>query len=263
MKCSLCSKYEMEVRKFANNGRIPLACGVCVDGKDRLSNVVDHLFSPAHNKSLRLKQLDESWNNLSDSHPWIKLMKKCKAGTLEFLLHLAVDMYNDCRTETLSARNWLSRSLAVEHSNNLLRMFQNEGWDAEFVSFNQPGSLYHYRDPVTYAEMRDIIRQHEMEKTAELLKDCLCYSVQIDGSSDQQQVDSKFITARYVPPEEVSVNTLFLGISSSDLGGAPGLLDAFVSCLSGVKVETTKLVGVTSDGENANTAKRMAVCGNC
>jgi hypothetical protein len=96
-----------------------------------------------------------------------------------------------------------------------------------------------------------------MEKTAKLLKDCLCYSVQIDGSSDRQQVDSKFITARYVPPEEVSVNTLFLGISSSDLGGAcsPGLLDAFVSCLSGVKVETTKLVGVTTDGENANTGK--------
>ena len=56
-----------------------------------------------------------------------------------------------------------------------------------------------------------------------------------------------------MPPEEVSVNTLFLGISSSDLGGAPGLLDAFVPCVSGVKVETTKLVGVTTDGENAKT----------
>ena len=52
--------------------------------------------------------------------------------------------------------------------------------------FNHPGSLYHYRDPVTYAEMRDIIGQHEMEKTAQLLKDCLCYSVQVDGSSDRQ-----------------------------------------------------------------------------
>ena len=28
-----------------------------------------------------------------------------------------------------------------------------------------------------------------------------------------------------------------------------------MSCLSGVKVETTKLVGVTTDGENANTGK--------
>ena len=106
-------------------------------------------------------------------------MKKCKAETSEFLLCLTVDVYNDCRMEMLSARNWPSRSLAVEHSNNLLRVFQNKGWDADFVSFNQPGSLYHYRNPVTYAEMRDIIGQHEMEKTAELLKDCLCYSVQI------------------------------------------------------------------------------------
>ena len=89
----------MEVIKFANGGRIPLACGVRVDGKDRLSNVVDHLFSPAHNElSLRLKQLDESWDNSSGSHPWIKVMKKCKAETMEILLRLAVDVYNDCRT---------------------------------------------------------------------------------------------------------------------------------------------------------------------
>jgi hypothetical protein len=46
---------------------------------------------------------------------------------------------------------------------------------------------------------------------------------------------------------EVSVYTLFLGISSSDFGGASGLLDAFVSCLSGVKVETTKLVGACNN----------------
>jgi hypothetical protein len=71
------------------------------------------------------------------------------------------------------------------------------------------------QDSVSYAEVRDIIGQHEMEKTAKFLRDCLCYSVQIDGSSDRQEVDSKFITAGYVPPEEVSVNTLFLGISSS------------------------------------------------
>ena len=39
--------------------------------------------------------------------------------------------------------------------------------------------------------MREIIGQHEMEKTAELLKDCFFYSVKIDGSSDRQQDDSE------------------------------------------------------------------------
>ena len=92
------------MRRFANNARIPLASGIRVDGKDRLCWVVDHLLSPAHKEALHLKQLDEAWNNTSDSHLWVKVMKNCKAETLEFLLRLAVHAYNDCRVETLSAR---------------------------------------------------------------------------------------------------------------------------------------------------------------
>ena len=68
MKCSLCSKYKLEVRKFANNGQIPFARGICVDGKDRLRWVVDHLLLPAHKEALHLKQLDEAWNNTLGSH---------------------------------------------------------------------------------------------------------------------------------------------------------------------------------------------------
>ena len=145
--------------------------------------------------------------------------------------------------------------MSGDHSNNLLHIFRDNGWDADFVPYNQPGSAYHYRDPMTYAEMRKIISEHEMKKVADLLKECVCYSVQIDGSSDKQQVDSKFITARFLPQNEVSVKTVFLGISSSDLGGADGLLDALTTCLKSVGVDTEKLVGITTDGENANTGK--------
>lgn len=79
--------------------------------------------------------------------------------------------------------------------------------------------------------------------------------MQIDGSSDRQQIDSKFITARYVPADEVCVKTLFLGVASSDKGGSAGLLDSLVSCLETFDVATENLVGVTTDGENANTGK--------
>ncbi len=47
----------------------------------------------------------------------------------------------------------------------------------------------------------------------------------------------------------------FLSISSSDLGGDEGLLDSFTTCIKDIGVETDKLVGVTTDGENANTGK--------
>ena len=104
--------------------------------------------------------------------------------------------------------------------------------------------------------MRNIVVKFEMEKVAAELKNCICYSLQIDGSSDRQQIDSKFITARYVPIDEVCVKTVFLGVASSDRGGAAGLLDSLISCLESVNIDTEKLVGVTTDGESANTGKK-------
>ena len=98
-----------------------------------------------------------------------------------------------------------------------------------------------------------------MKQVAQRLKDCLCYSVQIDGSTDKQQVDSKFITARYVPFNEVSVNTVFLSIASSELGGAEGLLDSFKSCVERAAVQTDNLVGITTDGESANSGKNTGL----
>ena len=95
------------------------------------------------------------------------------------------------------------------------------------------------------------------------MKNCLCYSVQIDGSTDKQQVDSKFITARYAPFNKVSVNTVFLGIASSKLGGAECFLDFFKSCVERAAVQTDNLVQITTDGESANSAKILACGGFC
>ena len=183
------------------------------------------------------------------------MFEKCQINTLEFLLRLAVDAYNDCSAETPSARSLPSRSLSYEHSNNLAK-----GWYADFVAFEK-SSFYHYRVPVTYAEMRSIVARLQMEKAATDLKKFLCFLVQIDASADRQQIDSKFVTARFLPSNEISVQTLFLGISSSDNGGAEGLLDAVLTCLQNVGVDTEKLVGVTTVGENANTEKKED-CGN-
>ena len=70
--CLLCSKYDLEVKRYATNGRIPVASGVWVDGKDRLRLLVDHLLSSAHNEALRLQKHEEAWSLSSASHPWVK-----------------------------------------------------------------------------------------------------------------------------------------------------------------------------------------------
>jgi len=148
MTCSVCKEYENKVIQFSANGRLPMASGIRVDGRERLKCVVDHLVSRAHEEAKRLETHDELWKNKSSEHPWIRMFSKCQKNTLEFLLRLAVDTYNDCRAETLSARSWPSRSLSHEHSNNLVNIFESKGWDADFVAF-ETSSFYHYRDPVT------------------------------------------------------------------------------------------------------------------
>ena len=62
-----------------------------------------------------------------------------------------------------------------------------------------------------------------------------------------------------MPFNEVSVNTVFLGIASSELGGAEGLLDSFKSCVERAAVQTDNLVGITTDGESANSGKNTGL----
>ena len=175
MTCSVCKKFVNQVTQFSANGRLPMASGIPFDGKERLKCVVDHLMSRAHEEAKRLKSHDELWKNMSSEHPWIRIFEKCQKNTLEFLLRLAVDAYNDCRAETLSASSRPSRSLSHEHSNNLVSIFESKGWDTDFEAFEK-SSFYYYRDSVTYAEMRSIVAKLQMEKAATDLKKCLCYS---------------------------------------------------------------------------------------
>ena len=192
------------------NNHLPIANGVRADGKDRHKHVVDHLNSSAHEEAIRLKNCDQAWASNLDSHPWIELFNKWHSEQLKFLVRMAFGAYQDSQVETLSARSWPSRSLSQDHSNYVLQHFESKGWDSEFEPFQPLASTYHYRDPLIYAEMRKIIGAQGMKQVAQCLKGCLCFSVQIDGSTDKQQVDSKFITARYVPFNEVGVNTVFL-----------------------------------------------------
>ena len=123
MTCSVCKEYEKQVTQLSANGRLPMASGIRVDGKEQFKCAFDHLMSRAHEEAKRLKTHDELWQNKSSEHPWIRMFEKCLKNTLEFLLRLTVDAYNDCRVETLGARSWPSHSLSHEHSNNLVNIF--------------------------------------------------------------------------------------------------------------------------------------------
>ena len=94
MTCLICAAHEDDVKKYSNNGKVPLARGVRTDGKDRLMNVIDHLESEIHQEATRLEELKQSWAKF---------------------------------VETLSARSWPSRSMSMEYANNMLDKFETNG----------------------------------------------------------------------------------------------------------------------------------------
>ena len=65
---NMCKKYEEQVVKFSVNGRLPMASGVRIDGKEKLKWVIDHLESPSHNESKRLKEHEDTWRSMSIIH---------------------------------------------------------------------------------------------------------------------------------------------------------------------------------------------------
>ncbi|KAL4084293.1 hypothetical protein QTP88_028118 [Uroleucon formosanum] len=88
----------------------------------------------------------------------------------------------------------------------------------------------------------------------------LCYAIQVDGSSDRSNKDNKFITARYIPKENsAEILTVFLGVISPEDYGANGLLTATTTILNQIGLCTGNLVGVTTDGEAANTGKNTGL----
>ena len=265
MTSSVCAAHEEEIKRFSSNGKVRLAKGVRADGKERVMRIIDHLDSEIHKEALRLDEHERSWARMSDNHPWARILNKTNWDTKRFLVCLAVDVYNDSLVETLSARSWPSRSLSSVYANSMLEKFEEKGWDTTDITFNLSSSMCHYRSPIIYAEMLEVIADIQRRNVFDALYDSLCYSVQIDGSMDKQQQDSKFVTARYVPKNEVSVETVFVGVVCSEKSGAEGILDSLCNSLENIKQSKQsendqdfmdKLIGIFTDGESANTGSK-------
>ncbi|KAE9524081.1 hypothetical protein AGLY_015446 [Aphis glycines] len=140
---------------------------------------------------------------------------------------------------TLFANSWPSRSLSKIHSNAQIATYHEHGLDSNFVSFNPSKAVLHYKDPNIYRGKLDIIAEIVMKSVSEELKKSICFSIQIDGSVDKYSVDNKFITARYLDETNAIKNVFLENISNE------------------------KLLGLTTDGESANTGKKSGLWVRC
>ncbi|KAI0222756.1 hypothetical protein LSAT2_025993 [Lamellibrachia satsuma] len=102
--------------------------------------------------------------------------------------------------------------------------------------------------------MLDVIYELEKVRLSQMFKRCTVFSVQIDGSCDRQMLDHKFVSGRMASSDS-SVTSVFVVMHSPEKNGAPGLLEAVNKTLDLTGGKDTKLVGVTTDGESANTGR--------
>lgn len=252
--CSTCHDFEDEARKFSKTGTVPMASGVRIEGKEKMKRLILHIESVPHRQALAAKKASEMWKTQSVNHPWIAMLRKHDVAVVNLLIKLAIDVYNDSLMETLPAWNWPSRSLAHMKADHVLASVADNGWDVNLEPFMPPNSALHYRDPVTYRDMLDVVASLELEKLTAKLNNSICSAIQIDGSVDRQQVDNKFVCVRFINSNGC-IQSAFLAAIEPENNGAKGLLEAAVNATGRAKIDCKKIVGITTDGESANTGK--------
>ena len=130
--------------------------------------------------------------------------------------------------------------------------------DVEYVPFTPASSDLHYRDPNYYKQMLDVIYGLQKLRLSQMFNRCTDFSVQSDGSCDRQMLNHKFVSGRMVNSGG-SVTSVFVVMHSPEKNGAPGLLEAVNTALDLTGGKDTTLVGVTTDGESANTGRQSGL----
>lgn len=255
MTCQTCKNHETAAAMKAANGKVYMADRVRIGDKQRLQRVVDHLLGQPHAAAVEEERMQRMWLESPDDHPWHNVTKKANTQIIGLLTHLAVDVYNDSLFETLAAWSWPARSLANMHAERVLSM---EADNQPFSPLTPPAASMHYRSPDAYKEMLDIISAMERNRLGERLQKCLLYSIQVDGSLDRTQRDNKFVTARILNSEG-ALESVFLAVVEPDDAGAAGLLESVTAALARCRAPSEKLIGLTTDGESANTGRKAGL----
>ena len=255
MTCNTCKEHETAAVKKSANGKVYMADRIRVGDKQRLQRVVDHLVGEPHAAAVEEERMQRAWLENQDDHPWHHQLKKANSHVVGILTQLAVDVYNDSLFETLTAWSWPARSLASMHVQRVLAL---EADHQPFIPLTPPSATLQYRTPDAYKEMLDVIGTMERDRLGERLQKCLLYSIQVDGSVDRTQRDNKFVTARILSADG-TLGSVFLALVEPEEGGASGLLEAVTSALDSCAAPVDKLIGLTTDGEAANTGRQAGL----
>ncbi|XP_037069201.1 uncharacterized protein LOC119090483, partial [Pollicipes pollicipes] len=105
-----------------------------------------------------------------------------------------------------------------------------------------------------YREMLSVVAKLERAKIDAKIATEVVYSLQVDVSMNRQQQDNKCVTARVVDANAELQNNI-LSVVEPQGDGTNVLLEAVKTAVEGRDLPLDKLVGLTTDGESANTGR--------
>ena len=106
-----------------------------------------------------------------------------------------------------------------------------------------------------HAEMLKIEGELQSKVTSNLVNAAVVWAIQVDGSLSRTMRDNKFVSARIID-KDLNMKTVFLSVDVPQARGAEGLLEIVKAIINSFGLDKSKLVGVTTDGESANTGRR-------
>ena len=103
--------------------------------------------------------------------------------------------------------------------------------------------------------MLNIEGELQSKVTLNLVYAAVVWAIQVDGSLSRTMRDNKFVIARIID-KDLNMKTVFLSVDVPQARGAEGLLEIVKAIINSFGLDKLKLVGVTTDGESANTGRR-------
>ena len=105
------------------------------DSEEKLVKIIDYFRSNANQAAMDASRFKELWGKQSLSHPWLRIFEKQDKLTVENLIKLAIDVYNDSKQLILSVWSWPSWSFTTAHAEQQTSCLQENGMYAPFIPF--------------------------------------------------------------------------------------------------------------------------------
>lgn len=247
IRCEFCREFPHIVKQYVPQK--PPAITTIQGTRYYSRTLTYHLDTQYHkecSKSHRIKSTE-----LKEAAPMDVAINKATKSQIDKVGKLMIQVYLDAKRLNLPPHSWPSRYVAGEASHAYDSSNQSKSVIADNID------LQYVNKPGHSILMKAIVESH-FELFSQKIKDCLAFSLRVDGSVDFTQIDKIYVLGKLVNKDGTS-ELIFIGIAAQTERKAEGLMKAVENALQihtcEAKEILCKLSSICTDGTNVNSGE--------